>query len=137
MNAINLIKRGFKTSSADLNVRLLTRLRVVDNSALGKQAMLEGKPPKVIGVYWKAPQRHGVLGDKVMMAIKGQKKRGYLVGLVARQKTMVPKFDSNNVVLIDDNGNPMGTRVLAPIPNRLRGMGPHFNKILALATKLV
>lgn len=34
-------------------VRLLTRLRVVDNSEIGKQAMAEGKPPKVICVYNK------------------------------------------------------------------------------------
>ena len=30
-----------------------TRLRCVDNSEIGKQAMLEGKPPKCIHVYNK------------------------------------------------------------------------------------
>ena len=32
---------------------LLSRLRVVDNSSIGKEAMLEGRPPKVIHVYNK------------------------------------------------------------------------------------
>lgn len=31
----------------------LSRLRVVDNSELGKQAMMEGKPPYIIHVYNK------------------------------------------------------------------------------------
>jgi len=34
-------------------IQLLTRLRVVDNSPIGKQAMMEGKPPKCIHVYNK------------------------------------------------------------------------------------
>jgi len=44
-------------------------MRVVDNSKLGKQAMLAGKPPKVItvlkrGKHWRESKR-GALGDKV------------------------------------------------------------------------
>jgi large subunit ribosomal protein L14 len=34
-------------------IQLLTRLRVVDNSPIGKQAMMEGRPPKCIHVYNK------------------------------------------------------------------------------------
>lgn len=44
---------GFHTTACLNEVRLLTRLRVVDNSEIGKQAMAEGKPPKVICVYNK------------------------------------------------------------------------------------
>lgn len=32
-------------------IRKLARLRVVDNSEIGKSAMLEGRPPRVIHVY--------------------------------------------------------------------------------------
>lgn len=70
--------------------------------------MGEGKPPKIIHVYNK--QAVGKIGDKVLVAIKGQKKKGILVGLKQKQKPKVPKFDTNNVVLIDDNGTPLGTR---------------------------
>lgn len=44
---------GFHTTACLNEVRLLTRLRVVDNSEIGKRAMAEGKPPKVICVYNK------------------------------------------------------------------------------------
>lgn len=44
---------GFHTTSCLNEVQLLTRLRVVDNSEIGKRAMAEGKPPKVICVYNK------------------------------------------------------------------------------------
>ena len=43
-------------------------------------------------------------GDKVLMAIKGQKRKGIIVGVKQRQRPLIPKFDSNNVVLIEDNG---------------------------------
>lgn len=82
----------------------------------------------------------GTLGDKVLMTILGQKKRGYIVGVVKKQKSFIPKFDTNNVVLIDDNGTPTGTRIRVPIPSMLRGKrNKHveFTKVLALATKFV
>ena len=131
----HIIKRGISSTSSLNQVWNMCRLRVVDNSALGKQAMLEGKPPKLINVYRKGEKvRWGYLGDKVLVAIKGLKKKGFLVGLRQRQEAMVPKFDSNNVVLIDDHGNPLGTRVLAPIPHALRS-NPEMAKIIAISTK--
>ncbi|RWS05543.1 39S ribosomal protein L14-like protein [Dinothrombium tinctorium] len=116
-------------------LRNQTRLRVVDNSALGKQAMLEGKPPKVIRVYNKLDV--GFLGDKVLVTIKGQMKKAVVVGCVQRQKAFVPRFDSNNCVLLDDSGNPLGTRILVPIPNLLRKLRPEMSKLIAIATKFV
>lgn len=72
-----------------------------------------------------------------MVAIQGQKKRGYLVGLKQKQKPGVPRFDTNNIVLVEDNGSPTGTRIRVPIPSSLRGMKGDFTKILAIATKFV
>ncbi|CAG9788456.1 unnamed protein product [Diatraea saccharalis] len=145
LNKINPSKlsRSFHTTTCLNEVRLLTRLRVVDNSEIGKRAMAEGKPPKVICVYNK--QRVGYIGDRVMVAIKGQKKKGILVGLKQTQKVRVPKFDSNNVVLIDDNGTPLGNRIHVPIPTILRTIlkerthskGADYTKLLAIATKFV
>jgi large subunit ribosomal protein L14 len=112
-------------------------MRVVDNSALGKQAMLEGKPPKVIHVYKKAKRyAYGKPGDKILVAIKGLMKKAMIIGCVQRQPAMFPKFDSNNIVLMEDNGNPLGTRVLAPVPHALRAK-PEFAKVIAIATKFV
>lgn len=134
---------GFHTTACLNEVRLLTRLRVVDNSEIGKRAMAEGKPPRVICVYNK--QRVGYIGDRVLVAIKGQKKKGILVGLKQTQKVKVPKFDSNNVVLIDDNGTPLGNRIHVPIPTVLRTIlkekthskGADYTKLLAIATRFV
>ena len=44
---------GFHTSAVSSQIIKLTRLRVVDNSEIGKTAMAEGKPPKCIHVYNK------------------------------------------------------------------------------------
>jgi large subunit ribosomal protein L14 len=136
-------KNLFHTTSTCNEVRLLTRLRVVDNSEIGRRAMMEGKPPKTIHVYNQ--QRVGFVGDKVMVAIKGQKKKGILVGLKQLQKTRVPRFDTNNVVLIDDNGTPLGTRIFVPIPTILRTIlkkktlakGADYTKLLAIASRFV
>jgi large subunit ribosomal protein L14 len=133
----------FHTTSICNEVRLLTRLRVVDNSEIGKRAMMEGKPPKVIHVFNRT--KVGLIGDKVTMAIKGEKKKGILVGLKQLQKSKVPKFDTNNVVLIDDNGTPLGTRIFTPIPTVLRTIlkektrakGADYTKLLAIASRFV
>lgn len=46
-------QRTLHTTQLCNHVMKLTRLRVVDNSEIGKQAMAEGKPPRCIHVYNK------------------------------------------------------------------------------------
>lgn len=116
-------------------LRKLARVRVVDNSALGRAAVAIGKPARIIHVYNK--REVGYLGDKVLLAIKGQKKHAYIVGLKQKQKPNIPRFDSNNVVLVEENGTPVGTRLTAPIPSVLRNKEGDFTKILSLATRFV
>ena len=108
---------------------------MVDNSIIGREAELAGKPARCIHVYNK--KGVGFLGDKVLVAIRGQKKRAFIVGLKQKQKPMVPRFDSNNIVLVEDNGTPTGTRIRVPIPSTLRGTDGDFTKILSLATRFV
>lgn len=50
---IGLAKCNLHTTSACNEIQKMSRLRVVDNSDIGKQAMAEGKPPKCIHVYNK------------------------------------------------------------------------------------
>ena len=113
----------------------LTRLRVVDNSSIGRAAELAGKPARCIHIYNK--KGVGTIGDKVLVAIRGQKKRGYIVGVRQKQRAHIPRFDTNNIVLIEDSGVPTGTRIRVPIPSMLRGKNGDFSKILAIATKFV
>lgn len=47
------ITRNIHMTAVNNEIRKLTRLRVVDNSDIGKRAMLEGKPPKCIHIYNK------------------------------------------------------------------------------------
>ena len=102
-----------------------SKCNVVDNSALGRQAMAEGKPPMIFHVYSRKHSQkfHGAyakLGDRVTVAIMGQKKKAIIVGMKQKQVPNVPRYDSNNCVLIEENGNPTATRITAPLPNCIR-----------------
>ncbi|KAH0554280.1 39S ribosomal protein L14, mitochondrial [Cotesia glomerata] len=138
-----VIARNIHMTTINNEIRKMARLRVVDNSDIGKRAMLEGKPPKCIHVYNKSLV--GYIGDRVLVAIRGEMKKGILVGLRQTQNPKVPRFDSNNVVLIDDNGTPLGTRIHVPIPLILRTIlkqkthskGADYTKLLAIAPKFV
>jgi large subunit ribosomal protein L14 len=45
------------------------------------------------------------------------------------------KFDSNAVVLIQDDGNPKGTRIFGPVARELRDK--NFMKIVSLAPEVI
>ncbi|KRX72133.1 39S ribosomal protein L14, mitochondrial, partial [Trichinella sp. T6] len=138
-----LPKRQFSTTSLLNWIHLKTRFRVVDNSDLGKQAMLGGKPPYCIRVYrqgrlGKAANR-GQLGDKILVAIKGELRRAYIVGWKAHHSQIrhgVPRSDSNNIVLLDANENLLGNKVLVPVPAWLQSK-PDLAKIVQSASKVV
>uniref|UniRef100_A0A0N5AXE0 Large ribosomal subunit protein uL14m n=1 Tax=Syphacia muris TaxID=451379 RepID=A0A0N5AXE0_9BILA len=123
-----------------------TRLVVVDNSELGKEANLSGKLAYCIHVYKQGYRKkhmpHAILGDKVLVAIRGEMRKAFVVGAnthVLYRKHGIPSTDTNNIVLLNTEGNPEGTRILAPIPSKLLLKRNHmqFSKVLALATKFV
>jgi large subunit ribosomal protein L14 len=45
------------------------------------------------------------------------------------------QFDSNSVVLVNKQNEPIGTRVFGPVPRELRGKG--FGKIVSLAEEVI
>lgn len=59
---LNSTCRNISVSAVTNHIIKLTRLRVVDNSEIGKQAMMEGRPPRCIHVYNKTGV--GLIGDK-------------------------------------------------------------------------
>lgn len=79
----------------------------------------------------------GTTGDIIRVAIRGQPKKAVLVGCKQRQRHGVPRFDSNNIVLLEDNGMPSATKIRVPIPNMLKAKGKEVAKILPNATKFV
>ncbi|CAB4056846.1 RP-L14 [Lepeophtheirus salmonis] len=107
-----------------------SRLRVIDDSELGRKAMAERKPPKVI---------------QVQAAFHKKKPPMAPLANWQKQNVGVPKFDSNNVVLIDRMGAPLGTRIHAPIPIILKQIlkentiakKADYTKILSIATRFV
>ena len=88
------------------------------------------------------------LGDIVMCAVKdampnGKIKKGQVVkGVIVRVKHPVLRkdgstiaFDDNAIVLIDADGNPLGTRVFGPVARELRDKG--YMKIISLAIEVL
>jgi len=93
-------------------------------------------------------RRTASLGDKVVCSVKkslpgSDLKAGTIVkGVVVRTNYPVRRrdgsyvrFDKNAVVLIDDNGNPRGTRIFGAVARELRER--NFMKIVSLASEVV
>jgi len=117
-----------------------SRLVVTDNSG-ARLAM-------VIRVYGGSRRRFGWLGDTVMVTVKdalpngtvkaGEKSRAIVVR--CRKEHRRPdgtyvRFDDNACVLVDDKGEPKGTRVFGPVARELRER--KYTKIVSLASEVV
>jgi len=121
-------------------IQLKSILQVADNTGARKAS--------VISILNAKGKFSGKIGDIVRVNIKestpdaavkkGQKAKGVVVRTKARIRrpdgTYV-RFDSNAVVLIDDAGNPRGTRVFGPVARELRNM--EYMKIISLAPEVV
>nr|XP_033793045.1 39S ribosomal protein L14, mitochondrial [Geotrypetes seraphini] len=128
-----IAQRHLSVTGSCSAIQKMTRVRVVDNSPLGNTPY--HRPPRCIHVYNKSGV--GKVGDKILLAIKGEKRKALIVGHRMPGPSMSPRFDSNNVVLIEDNGNPIGTRIKIPIPTSLRAREGEFSKVLAIARRFV
>ena len=70
------------------------------------------------------------------------KKSDVVKGVIVRVKHPVQRpdgstisFDDNAVVIIDNDGNPVGTRVFGPVARELRDKG--YMKIISLAVEVL
>ena len=88
------------------------------------------------------------LGDIVMCSVKdaipnGKVKKGQVVkGVIVRVKQPVQRkdgstiaFDDNALVIVDNDGNPIGTRFFGPVARELRDKG--YMKIVSLALEVL
>ncbi|KHM99618.1 HVA22-like protein f [Glycine soja] len=104
-------------------IQMRTVLKVVDNSGAKKVMCIQALKGK----------KGARLGDTIIASVKeahpnGKVKKGKVVyGVVVRaamQKGRCDgsevKFDDNAVVLVDKQGQPIGTRVFGPVPHELR-----------------
>ena len=117
-----------------------TRLQVADNTG-AKEVMC-------IKVLGGSRRRFAGLGDVIVCSVKSVipgsdvKKKAVVKEVVVRckQPTRRPdgsyiRFDSNAVVLVDNDRNPRGTRIFGAVARELREKA--FMKIVSLASEVV
>jgi len=121
-------------------IQLRTNLNVADNSGARKVQCI-----KVIG---GSARRYASIGDIVVVAVKeatpntnikkGEVRKAVVVRTrkeIGRQNGTYIKFDDNAAVLVDDNREPVGTRIFGPVARELRGK--RFMKIISLAPEVI
>ncbi|KAG0492653.1 hypothetical protein HPP92_005766 [Vanilla planifolia] len=125
---------GFFSQQLRTFIQMRTKLKVVDNSGA-----------KWVRCIQALKGRKGArLGDTIIASVqeaqpRGKVKKGEVVyGVVVRAAMQrgrcdgsEVKFDDNAVVLVNKQGEPIGTRVFGPVPHELRKK-KHL-KILTLA----
>jgi large subunit ribosomal protein L14 len=121
-------------------VQMRTMLEVADNSGARKLQM-------ILPLGGSSGSKAG-LGDVITAAVKeaspdGQVKKGKVVKAVVvrtrketrRRDGTYIRFDTNAAVLINDVGEPVGTRVFGPVARELREK--KFLKIVSLAPEVL
>ena len=114
--------------------------KVADNSG-AKKAL-------VIRVLGGSARRYAGLGDKVIVAVKdalpnGTVKKSDVAKAVVvrtvketrRKDGTYIRFDENAVVIINDAGEPRGTRIFGPVARELREK--KYTKIVSLAPEVL
>ena len=117
-----------------------TNLVVADNSG--------ARSVRVFRLYGGSHRKTSSIGDVVLCAVKDAtpngkvKKSDVVKGVIVRVKHPVQRkdgstiaFDDNAIVLIDNDGNPIGTRVFGPVARELRDRG--YMKIISLAIEVL
>ena len=125
-----------------------TRLDVADNSGariVGCIRVLGGSTTRKGG---SMTRRSAALGDVIICSVKkaipaSDIKQGEIVRCVVvrtsypvrRDDGSYVRFDKNAVVIIDNDGNPRGTRIFGAVARELREK--NYMKIVSLATEVV
>lgn len=120
-------------------IQLRSLLEIADNTGAKKASMIRrlGQNKKTASV-----------GDIIVCNIKEASvdatvKKGTVVkAVVVRTKAPIRRrdgsylrFDTNAIVILDNNGNPRGTRIFGPVARELRRK--NFMKIVSLAPEVL
>ncbi|GHT95542.1 50S ribosomal protein L14 [Alphaproteobacteria bacterium] len=121
-------------------IQMQSRLTIADNSG-AKEIMC-------IKVLGGAGRRYARVGDIIVASVKdaiprGKVKKGDVVQAVVvrtassiyRKDGSVIKFDRNAAVIINKQGEPIGTRVFGPVTRELRSR--NMMKIISLAPEVL
>jgi len=117
-----------------------TELMVADNTG--------AKRVECIKVLGGSKRRYAGVGDLIVITVKdaipkGKVKKGTVHrAVVVRTKKEIFRddgskiqFDNNAVVLTDEKGEPIGTRIFGPVTRELRAAG--HTKIISLAPEVI
>lgn len=117
-----------------------TVLNVADNTG--------AKRVRCIRVLGGSKKPFAEIGDVITVVVRealpsGQvKKKEVVKAVIVRQRKELGRkdgsyirFDDNAVVIIDDNGEPRGTRIFGPVAREMRARG--YNKIISLAPEVL
>ena len=120
-------------------IQMQTKLDVADNTG--------AKLVQCIHVLGGSGRRVAGLGDIIVCSVKkalpsSDIKSGTVVrAVIVRTKKMIRRddgtyvrFDRNAVVLLDDDGNPRGTRIFGAVARELRA---NYMRIISLAPEVV
>lgn len=123
-----------------------TRLDIADNTGARRAQCI-----KVLGgstARGKSSRRVATLGDVIVCSVKravpgGEVKQGEIVRCVVvrtafpvrRRDGSYVRFDRSAAVIIDNDGNPRGTRIFGAVGRELREK--NFMKIVSLASEVV
>lgn len=121
-------------------IQMQSRMAVADNSG--------AREVQCIKVLGGSKRRTANIGDVVVVSVKdaiprGRVKKGTIHKAVIvrtkkginRQYGETIRFDTNACVLINANGEPIGTRIFGPVTRELRGRG--YMKIISLAGEVL
>lgn len=116
-----------------------TKLKVADNTG--------AKVISCITVLGRAKKDQAEIGDIISASVKNAiprgtcKKKEVVKAVIVRQRKPISRedgsyirFSENAAVIIDDAGNPRGTRIFGPIPRELRR---GYMKIISLAPEVL
>ena len=121
-------------------IQVQTELNVADNTG--------ARVIECIKVIGGSKRRYASVGDIIVVSVKeaipdGKVKKGTVhKAIVVRTKFSIHrndgskvKFDNNAAVLIDEKGEPIGTRIFGPVTRELRLTGQ--TKIISLAPEVL
>ncbi|HQK48341.1 MAG TPA: 50S ribosomal protein L14 [Syntrophales bacterium] len=121
-------------------IQMRTILNAADNSG--------AKKVSCIGVLGGSRKRTATVGDVIVVSVKEAipnakvKKGDVMKAVVVRTKKEVRrpdgtylKFDDNSAVLINNQMEPVGTRIFGPVARELRAK--QFMKIISLAPEVL
>ena len=117
-----------------------SQLKVADNTG--------AKKVKCFKVLGGSRRRYATVGDVIVCSVrdvepdssvrKGDVVKAVIVRTrnnIRRKDGSTLRFDTNSCVIIDDKGNPKGTRIFGPVAIEIRDRG--FIKISSLAPEVI